>query len=290
MRVFRPPGLAPGFVALVDETSRAAPPYYFCAASQHAQWGIPRHGAEKQDVVSAAGTAGSRADREKLIRLLKGQVTLEIEEEEAEAAGEPEDAEDAEAEENEKIVKLGNRRFPRQHEHPLAVARRKLDNKVISKDEYDHIRFTHAMLEGEGRSVVIDGILHKRGRRTGIWVQRWFQITTDLELSCSKTEAGVESPSSVFDLASVLAMPEIIDGRHAIRILDLHDDDELIVAAASLEDQILWVEAMLKVKKENGGGGHLNIIKTSAALAQLKNESREKIEEEERERIVKHLR
>ena len=138
------------------------------------------------------------------------------------------------------------------------------------------------MLEGESRSVVKDGMLLKRGRRTGIWVQRWFQITTDLELSCSKTEASVMDPSSVFDLASVMAVPEIIDGRHVIRILDLHDDDELVVAAPSLEEQILWVEAILKVKKEKGGGGLLNIIKTSAALSKLKDKSRENLEKDRR--------
>jgi hypothetical protein len=89
-------------------------------------------------------------------------------------------------------------------------------------------------------------------------------------------------PSSVFDLASVMAVPEIIDGRHVIRILDLHDDDELVVAAPSLEEQILWVEAILKVKKEKGGGGLLNIIKTSAALSKLKDKSRENLEKDRR--------
>ena len=73
MKVFRPPGLAPGFVALRDESTPTAP-YYFCAQTGDAQWRIPRaatqeeQGAEKQEASAAAA-----ADREKLVQWLKGK-------------------------------------------------------------------------------------------------------------------------------------------------------------------------------------------------------------------------
>ena len=252
VRVFRPPGLAPGFVALLDE-SVCKVPYYFCNRTGEVRWDMPLREKQCDEVVETSATGTATNDREKLTRILNRDNTLEARNH-ASSDIRDKGAGDSTRGNNSRESEQSKRIQRSQREHPVTVARRKLDDGVISYAEYEHIRRTNAELEGIGRSIVKDGYLLKRGRRTGIWVQRWFQITTDLAFSCSKNESSVDTPSSVFDLSSVLCMPENINGRHAIHIQDLHTEDEIMVAAANLEDQICWLEAILRVKTEKAGG------------------------------------
>ena len=261
MHVFRPPGLLPGYVAIIDGQSSQGVPYFFEPSTGESQWNVPRVGKQQ-----SSQRQSSSASRQKLIKLLhdiNSSPTIKRALSAASRAPTP-------ASTGQKGDGVSNEWVRHNSEHPLSAARRKLDRKIITFSEYHHICRTHKQMINDERSLVKCGSLLKRGRRTGMWFDRWFELTSDLEFSCSKSMESAEHPTSVFDLSSALCTPASIDGRYAIRIQDLHDDDEMVVAAASLQEQILWVEAIVQLKKAKGLGGHINIIKAQTALEELR--------------------
>ena len=271
IHVFRPPGLLPGYVAIIDGQSPRGVPYFFEPCSGESQWNVPR--AENIQVPQSQSKSAA-ASREELIKLLhdiNSSSTIKRALSAANGRG------PASVVEVKKEGDVSNEWVRHNSEHPLTAARRKLDRKIITVSEYQHICRTHKQMENDERSLVKSGSLMKRGRRTGMWFKRWFELTTDLEFSCSKSMESAEHPSSVFDLSSALCTPATVDSRHAIRIQDLHDGDEMVVAASSLKEQILWVEAIVQLKKAKGLGGHINIIKAETALEEL----RAKLEEQD---------
>ena len=161
--------------------------------------------------------------------------------------------------------------------HPLHVARTKLHSSTISDEEYAHIVKTHKLMASEQQTVIVEGELMKMGKRTGRFVRRWFVLHSDQELFSCRSDNPVDryQPSSIIDLAKYICMPTAVGSHlHCIELTEIHGDSKTVLAAPSVDVQVLWLEAMLQTKTQTYGMGRLSVVKANAALKSIKRKAR----------------